>query len=214
MNPDGVSCKSVSIPEDTVSLALVRCYSAHATASHAQDCPDWRLEKTFFSHGNCINVFIPGTPLSLWFWSGVIMLMLRHHMHKTVLTGSWRELYPQICLFQEYLLWSWPGVIVFVLWRSTHKTITTRGQRLVYVLMIVITHKLIRAGWTHLVKFLRSFYKLFVRDIFWSLVFMRALPCLCFGIYTHNTVPFGSWRPKVFHLVLYKMSKVQKQLNW
>ena len=29
-----------------LSLVLVRRYSAHATALHAQDCPDWRLERT------------------------------------------------------------------------------------------------------------------------------------------------------------------------
>ena len=158
-------------------------------------------------------MLFPGTPFSLWFWSGVIVLMLWHHMHKTVLAGSWRELYPQTCLFQESLLWSWSGVIVLMLRCYTHKTVTTRGQRLVYVLMIAITHKLIRAGWTYLVEFLRNFYKLFVPDFFWPFVFARTLPCLCFGIYTHNTVPFGGWRPKVCHSVLYKMSKSTKTVK-
>ena len=41
---DSVSCKFVFIPEDKVSLVLVRRYRAHATASHTQDCPDWELE--------------------------------------------------------------------------------------------------------------------------------------------------------------------------
>ncbi len=60
---------------------LVGHYGAHATASHAQDCPDWKLEKTLFSYSNCINVFISGNTF-LWCWSGVIIvLMLRHHTH-------------------------------------------------------------------------------------------------------------------------------------
>ncbi len=135
--------------------------------------------------------------------------MVWHHRHKTVLTGSWRELYLQTCLFQEYLLWSWSGVIALMLWRSTHKTVLTRGQRLVYVLTLVIKHKLIRTSWTHLVKFLCSSYKFLVPDFLWVIVSVRALPCLCYGIYMHNTVPFDGWRPEAV-LVLYKMSKVQK----
>ncbi len=42
--PGQGSSKFIFIAENTVSLALVRRYSAHATASHAQDCPDWELE--------------------------------------------------------------------------------------------------------------------------------------------------------------------------
>ncbi len=43
---DSVSYKFVSIPGNTVSLVLVRRYSAHAMASRAQDCPDWQLERS------------------------------------------------------------------------------------------------------------------------------------------------------------------------
>ncbi len=35
----------------------------HAKASHAQDCPDWRLEKAFFPYSKYKNVFIPGNTL-------------------------------------------------------------------------------------------------------------------------------------------------------
>ena len=138
------------------------------------------------------------------------MLMLWHHTHKTVLTRSWRELYLQTCLFQESLLWSWPGVIVLMLRHPMHKTVLTRGQRLVCVLMLVITHTLMHTGLTYVVEFLCNFYKMFISDFPGSFIFMRALLCLCFGIYTHNPVPFGSWRPRLFLFVLYKMSKVQK----
>ena len=41
---DRASHKFVFIAGNTVSLVLVRRYRAHATASHAQDCPDWDLE--------------------------------------------------------------------------------------------------------------------------------------------------------------------------
>ena len=68
-------------------------------------------------------------------------------------------------------------------------------------------YKLIRTGWTYLVEFLCSSYKLFVPDPPWSCVLVRALPCLCFGIYAHNTVPFGGWGSRVFLSVLYKCQK-------
>ncbi len=202
VEPGCVSHKSASIPGTPLPLWFWS----------GIDCPDRKLERSIFPRGNSISVFISGKfSFSLWFWSGVIVFMLRHHTHKTVLTGSRRELYLQTCLFQECLsLWLWSGVVVLLLWPHTHKIVLTRGQRLVYVLMLVITHKLIRAGWTYLVEFLCSFYKLFVPDFFWSFVFVRGLPCLCLGIYMHNTVPFGGWRPKVFLSMLYKMSKVQK----
>ncbi len=41
---DSISYKSVSILGSS-SLVLVRRYGAHATASHARDCTDWKLER-------------------------------------------------------------------------------------------------------------------------------------------------------------------------
>ena len=95
--PCNASCKSVSIPGPPPrSPVLVRRYRAHAAASHAQDCPDWELERPTFPWGSSINMSIPENT-SLWFGSGVIVIMLQHHTHKTVLTGSWRELsFPKV----------------------------------------------------------------------------------------------------------------------
>ncbi len=60
-------------------------------ALHAQDCLNWELEKNPFSfYNNNKNVFVSETSLFLWSWPGVVALMLRHNMRKTVLTGSWR----------------------------------------------------------------------------------------------------------------------------
>ena len=39
------------------SLALGRRYRAHATASHAQNCPDRELERPIFPWSSCINLF-------------------------------------------------------------------------------------------------------------------------------------------------------------
>ena len=41
---DGVSYKLFIFQGLFFSLVLVSRYRAHATASHAQDCPDWSLE--------------------------------------------------------------------------------------------------------------------------------------------------------------------------
>ncbi len=56
--PGQGSKKFVSIPENAVSLALVRRYSAHATASHAQDCPDQKLERPVLPWSSSISLFL------------------------------------------------------------------------------------------------------------------------------------------------------------
>ena len=75
------------IPGSAVSLALVGRYSAHATALHAQDCPDWKLEKAFFPT-IAIKMYFLQEMLSLRSWPGIMAHMLRHYAHKTVLTGG------------------------------------------------------------------------------------------------------------------------------
>ncbi len=95
-----------------------------------------------------------------------MVLMLRHHMHKTVLTEGWRYVY----LYYSY------------------KHICSRsGENLLFSIYVSHKNKLIRTGWTHLVEFLCSSCKLLVPDLLWFLVPVRALPRSCFGIYTHNT---------------------------
>ncbi len=144
--------------------------------------------------------------LPLWPWAGVIVLMLRHHMHKTVLTGGWRKL-PfsfrnciNVFLFQRKYLSLAP-----VRRYSAHATASHAQDcpdwdlEKTYVLFSVnVSHKnkLICTGWTHLVELLCSSCKLFVPDPLWVLVPVRALSCSCFGIYMHNTVPFGGWSPE------------------
>ena len=55
---DSVSYKFVSVAGNILSLVLVRHYSAHVTASHAQDCPDWKLERPIFPWGSNISLFL------------------------------------------------------------------------------------------------------------------------------------------------------------
>ena len=81
---------NIFVPGNTFSPVLVGRCSAHATASHAQDCPDWKLGENSLSYSPCINVFISGNAL-LWPCSGIIVLVLWHHTHKTVLMGIWRR---------------------------------------------------------------------------------------------------------------------------
>ncbi len=84
---------SLFLFQESFSLVLVRRYGAHATASHAQDCPHWEPE-TCICVTICFIVCVCSReypPLSLWLWLGVIVLMLRHRMHKTAPTGGWRK---------------------------------------------------------------------------------------------------------------------------
>ncbi len=48
--------KVCSIPGNVISLALVRHYGAHATASHAQDCPDQTLERPILPWSSSISL--------------------------------------------------------------------------------------------------------------------------------------------------------------
>ena len=51
-----------------------------------------------------ISLFLFQGTRPLWFWSDVIVLMLRHYMHKTVLTGSRRNpLIPYWCYISVFL---------------------------------------------------------------------------------------------------------------
>ncbi len=52
------------IPENMVSLVLVRRYGAHAMASHAQDCPDQKLERPTFPWSSSISLFLLQESLS------------------------------------------------------------------------------------------------------------------------------------------------------
>ena len=82
-----------------VSLALVRRYGAHATASHAQDCPDQKLERTLLS-----SIFIPENLLSL-------ALAGRYSAHATASNAQdcpdlrpenmYDHMHVLMCLFQE-----------------------------------------------------------------------------------------------------------------
>ena len=85
---DSISCKFVSIPENMVSLVLVGRYGAHASTSHAQDCPDRKLERPILPWSSGISLCLLQEISFLWPWSGVMVLMLWHHTHKTVLTGG------------------------------------------------------------------------------------------------------------------------------
>ncbi len=88
------------IPGSAVSLALVGRYSAHATALHAQDCPDWKLEKAFFPT-IAIKMYFLQEMLSLRSWPGIMAHMLRHYAHKTVLTGGRIYIYIYIILLYK-----------------------------------------------------------------------------------------------------------------
>ncbi len=113
--------------------------SAHASASHAQDCPDRKLERPILPWSSGISLCLLQEISFLWPWSGVMVLMLWHHMHKTVLTGSWRiflfsRVVISICIsFQEMLsLRSWPGVMALMLRHHTHKTVLAGSWRKIY----------------------------------------------------------------------------------
>ncbi len=77
--------------------ALVGCYRAHAMASHAQACPDWGRKNIFPFSRVAISVCIlfQGM-LLLRSWLGVMVPMLWHYTHETILTGGRRYIYVSI----------------------------------------------------------------------------------------------------------------------
>ena len=87
------------------SPALGRRYRAHATASHTQDCPDWGRKNKFPSSRLTISVRIlfQGI-LSLRSWPGVMVHMLRHYTHETVLTEIY--IYITITSVYKYIFYS------------------------------------------------------------------------------------------------------------
>ena len=53
------------VPGNTISLALAGRYSAHAMASHAQDCPDRKLERPIFLWRGNLSPFLFQESISL-----------------------------------------------------------------------------------------------------------------------------------------------------
>ncbi len=85
--------------------ALGRRYRVHATASHAQDCPDWGQKNIFPSSRVAISVCILfQAMLSLRSWPGVMVHMLWHYTHETVLTGARRYIF--IMSVYKYIFYS------------------------------------------------------------------------------------------------------------
>ncbi len=103
VEPDGISISLFLFQGHLFSLVLARRYRAHATASHAQDCPSWSLEDRpgwELGTGDGDKLFFPFQKIKLlWSWAGVIVHVLRHHKHESVLV--WGQMYKYIrCMCQ------------------------------------------------------------------------------------------------------------------
>ena len=106
--------------------------------------------------------------LPLWPRLGVMVLMLQHHTHETVLTEGLERQDRESREAGLSWLKSQRDTYISVFISMFQVSLTgSPGQRLVCLLMLVVQRKLICAGWTHLVQSLRSFYKLFIPDDPW-----------------------------------------------
>ncbi len=125
-----------------LSPVLVRHYRVHATASHAQDCPDWELESPIFPWGSSISLVL--------FQRNTVSLPLVRR-YRAYATASHAQDCPD--WGSETLGTSY----VCVYFRESTAPGSEKDREKTYVLFLVnVSHKnkLICTGWTHLVELL------------------------------------------------------------